>query len=204
MGAMISLDAIEARLLGVLVEKQMTTPDVYPLTLAGVVAGANQSTNREPVMSLDETTAESALSRLHEAGLASPVRRSGDRAIKYRHKLTETLELEKKELALLSVLLLRGTQTPGELRQRTERYVPFDSIDDLETTLDVMEERGLVMRLARQPGQSQRRVVELLSDRSQPPVRDQPAPPTTSASDRLAVLEARFDELLTRLGVDDI
>src|SRR5688572_689363 len=111
----IELDPVEARVLGVLIEKQMTTPDTYPLTLAAAVAGCNQSTNREPVMSLGEDEVEPALVRLHDLGLATPVRRQGDRVTKYRHKAGETLELNPAAQAVLAVLLLRGPQTAGEL-----------------------------------------------------------------------------------------
>ncbi|MEX2625190.1 MAG: DUF480 domain-containing protein [Acidimicrobiia bacterium] len=204
---MTTVSAIEARILGVLVEKQMTTPDIYPLTLAGVVAGSNQSTNRDPVMSVSEREAEAALTRLHEIGLATPVRRPADRALKYRHKLTEALELDQPTLAVLAVLLLRGPQTVGELRQRTERYVTFDTIEDVERIVDRLEELDLARRLARQPGQSQRRVKELMSDGGTDV--DQAHTPTVDVGTneleiRVAALEKRFDELLRRLGVDDL
>ncbi|HJR91008.1 MAG TPA: DUF480 domain-containing protein [Acidimicrobiia bacterium] len=135
-----SLGPVEARVVGVLVEKQMTTPDVYPLTLAGVVAGCNQSTNRQPVMALDDDEVERALVRLHDAGWATPVRRPGDRATKYRHKVAEALEVDRAAQAVLAVLLLRGSQTSGELRSRTDRYISFGSLDEVETVLDALEE----------------------------------------------------------------
>lgn len=203
---MTTVDAVEARILGVLAEKEMTTPDVYPLTLAGVVAGCNQSTNRDPVMSVDEGEVEAALTRLHDAGLATPVRRPGDRAIKFRHRLADALELDRSASAVLAVLLLRGSQTTGELRQRTERYVTFDSIDEVERVVDRLEELGLAMRLARQPGQSQRRVTQLMSGGAAPG-NGHPAPPVVdhaAPGARLDALERRFDELVRRLGVDDL
>jgi hypothetical protein len=206
---MTTVPAIEARILGVLVEKQMTTPDSYPLTLAGVVAGSNQATNRDPVMSIRDEEAEAALTRLHEIGLATPVRRQGDRATKFRHKLDDAFELDKQTLAVLAVLLLRGAQTVGELRQRTERYVAFDMIDDVERVIDRLEQLDLARRLARLPGQSQRRVRHLMSDDSAGP---EPAQPQVLTEDvehaelrtRLTALEQRFNELLQRLGVDDL
>jgi hypothetical protein len=206
---MTTVSAIEARILGVLVEKQMTTPDGYPLTLAGVVAGSNQATNRDPVMSIRDVEAESALTRLHEVGLATPVRRQGDRATKFRHKLDEALELDKQALAVLAVLLLRGAQTVGELRQRTERYVAFDTVEDVERVIDRLEQSDLARRLARLPGQSQRRVRHLMSDGSGAPEPVQPQEPTEDVEHaelrtRLAALEQRLDELLNRLGVDDL
>ena len=204
---MITVNAIEARILGVLVEKQMTTPAGYPLTLAGVVAGSNQSTNRDPIMSIREQEAETALTRLHEIGLATPVRRQGDRATKFRHKLDDALELDKQALAVLAVLLLRGAQTVGELRQRTERYVAFDTIEAAEGVIDRLEELRLAKRVLRQPGQSQRRVKHLMSDDVAEDDSDEPAPVAIQDNEidtRLAALERRFDELLKRLGADDL
>jgi len=206
---MTTVSLVEARILGVLVEKQMTTPDGYPLTLAGVVAGSNQATNRDPVMEIRDEEAEAALTRLREIALATPVRRQGDRATKFRHKLDDALELDKQTLAVLAVLLLRGEQTVGELRQRTERYVAFDTIDDVERVIDRLEQLDLARRLARLPGQSQRRVRHLMTDGSAQPEPAQPKEPTDDVDHaelrtRLAAIEQRFDELLNRLGVDDL
>lgn len=202
------LDPVEARALGVLIEKQMTTPDSYPLSLAGVVAGCNQSTNRSPVMALAETEVELALVRLHDARLATPVRRSGDRTTKYRHKVGEVLEIPEPAVALLAVLLLRGPQTSGELRSRTERYVTFGSIDEVEAVLDRLEEAGLAHRLPRTPGQSQRRITEVLTvfTGEAPPVVDSPPAAATPSNleERVRSLEERLDELLRRLGVEDL
>lgn len=196
------LDPVEARVIGVLIEKQMTTPDSYPLTLAALVAGCNQSTNRHPVLSLREEEVEKALVRLHDEGLATPVRRSGDRAIKYRHKLGEVLEIDEAAQAILAVLLLRGPQTSGELRSRSERYVAFGSVEEVERVIDRLEENGLARRLPRSPGQSQRRVGELLRGE----VHEEPGGPAPEAEleERISVLERRFAELLERLGVDDL
>lgn len=196
------LDPVEARVVGVLVEKQMTTPDNYPLTLAGVVAGCNQSTNRDPVLSLEEDEVEKALVRLHDLGLATPVRRSGDRATKYRHKLGEALEIPEPTQAVLAVLLLRGPQTSGELRTRTERYVSFSSTQEVEEVIDRLEAGGLARRLPRSPGQSQRRVAEMLSgDRPEEPLED---PTEPGLAERVSELERRLAQLLDRLGVDDL
>lgn len=200
----IELDPVEARVLGVLIEKQMTTPDTYPLTLAAAVAGCNQSTNREPVMSLGEDEVEPALVRLHDLGLATPVRRQGDRVTKYRHKAGETLELSPAAQAVLAVLLLRGPQTAGELRSRTERYTTFGSVDEVEAVIDRLEEAGLARRLPRAPGQSQRRVAETLAGSEAAPPRTEVEEPGPNLGERLELLEQRFDELLRRLGVDDL
>ena len=203
------LDAVELRVLAVLVEKQMTTPDVYPLSRGAVVAGCNQATNRDPVMSLDETEVERALVRLHDENLATPVRRVGDRVTKYRHKLPEALEVDESATAALAVLMLRGPQTSGELRSRTERYVSFGSVDEVEAVIDGLESAGLARRLPRSPGQSQRRVTHLLgSDRTEESDEHRSVKTSPEASpgleDRLSALEARFQELLERLGVDDL
>lgn len=195
------LDPVEARVLGVLVEKQMTTPDNYPLTLAGVVAGCNQSTNREPVMSLDESEVERALVQLHDAGLATPVRRQGDRVTKYRHKMGEALEIDATTQAVLAVLLLRGPQTGGELRTRSDRYVDFTSAQEVEAVVDRLEQEGLAVRLPRSPGQSQRRVQQQLAPSAQGST---PEPGSSGLEERVRALEARFDELLDRLGVEGL
>ncbi|HLT95222.1 MAG TPA: YceH family protein [Acidimicrobiia bacterium] len=199
-----TLTPVEARILGVLVEKEKTTPDYYPLTLSAVVAGCNQATNRDPVMDLDESEVERALVSLHDAQLATPVRRSGDRATKYRHKLAETLEIDDRQQAVLAVLLLRGPQTSGELRTRTERYVQFGSVEEVEEVVDRLAEASLVERMPRSPGQSQRRIRQLLAEEGAP----DPAPvESASPSDleaRVSELEARFARLLESLGVDDI
>lgn len=200
-----TLDPVEARVVGVLVEKQMTTADNYPLTLSGVVAGCNQSTNRDPVMTLEEDQVERALVRLHDRGVATPVRRAGDRSTKYRHKLGESLEIDEPSQAILAVLLLRGPQTSGELRTRTERYVSFDSVQEVDTVIDRLAEMHLVERLPRSPGQSQRRIRHLLesddTEEIQVAANEQPR---DDLEGRLSSLEDRFAELLDRLGVDDI
>lgn len=199
----LSLDGIEQRVLGVLVEKQMTTPDIYPLSLGSVVAGCNQATNRHPVMSLEEREAETALVRLHDAGLATPVRRSGDRVTKYRHKLAEALEVDERSLVVLAILMLRGPQTGGEIRSRSERYAVFGSIDEVEAVIDDLEGRGLARRLPRSPGQSQRRVAHLMGN-GPAHTEETGVADRSGMEQRLTTLEARFEELLARLGVDDL
>lgn len=198
------LDPVETRVLGVLIEKQMTTPDTYPLTLAATVAGCNQSTNREPVMTLVEDEVERALVRLHDLSLATPVRRQGDRVTKYRHKAGETLELDPAAQALLAVLLLRGPQTAGELRSRTERYTTFEAVDEVEAVIDRLEEAGLARRLPRAPGQSQRRVAVTFGGGESVRLRPEAEDPGPDLGERIELLEQRFDELLRRLGVDDL
>lgn len=199
-----ALGSVEGRVLGVLIEKQMTTPDNYPLTHSAVVAGCNQATNRNPVMSLDEREVEQALVRLHDAGLATPVRRQGDRVTKYRHKAAEFFEVGPPEQAILAVLLLRGPQTAAELRSRTERYVTFSSAEEVETTIDALCQAGLAVRLPRSPGQSQRRIAQTLVDGDAPAAPAEAVAPAASLEARVAEVERRLEALLDRLGVDDI
>ena len=129
------LSAEEARVLGCLMEKAVTTPDNYPLSINALITACNQTTNREPVVRYDESTVERALEGLREQELSRRVRSTGQRVVKHRHVVDETLQLTVPEFAVLGVLLLRGAQTPGELKQRTERWHSFRSLDDVEETL---------------------------------------------------------------------
>ncbi len=173
-------DAVEIRVLGCLIEKQRTTPDVYPLSLNALRAACNQSTNREPVVSYDEPTIRSALDRLGRKRWTRLASGAGSRAIKYRHLLDETLSLAEPQMALLAVLMLRGPQTPGELKQRTERMHRFESLDAVERTLDALIERDLAVQLSRRPGQKEERYAQLLGgDESSAP---EPTPRLQSAT----------------------
>jgi len=147
------LDAVEVRILGSLVEKQRTTPDTYPLSLNSLRLACNQTTNRDPVMQLDETTIREALHRLSKRRFSRLASGHTSRAYKFRHLLDEALGLADEDLAVLGVLLLRGAQTPGELKQRTERMQGFTSLEAVQEVLDRLVERELVLRLARRPGQ---------------------------------------------------
>lgn len=163
---MISLDPVEARLIGALVEKQMTTPQQYPLTLNALVAACNQTSSRNPVVSYDDRTVESALTRLKEKRLLRFVFPSHGRSVtRYRQVLEEVLPLERRQLALLAVLLLRGPQTLGELRSRTERMAEFASLDEIDDELDDLasREEPLVARLPREPGRKETRYAQLLA-----------------------------------------
>jgi uncharacterized protein len=168
----VDLTPEEARVLGSLIEKQLTTPQYYPLTLNALVAACNQSNNRNPVVSYEPATVEEALRSLKEKGLVRVVHQPGQRAPKHRHVADERLGLDTAELALLDVLLLRGPQTPGELRSRTERMHAFDSLEALEHDLERLSEREppLVRRLERQPGQKEARYEQLLGGREPEPV----------------------------------
>jgi uncharacterized protein YceH (UPF0502 family) len=152
----------EQRVLGVLIEKRWTTPDQYPLSLNALRLGANQSTNRDPVTDYDEHTVREAAQRLARYGLTRLASGHGSRAIKYRHLAEEALGLGRHELAVLAVLLLRGPQTPGELKARTERLSRIDSLAELERILGVLADRGYVRQLERRPGQKEDRFEHLL------------------------------------------
>jgi uncharacterized protein len=155
------LTPVEQRVLGCLIEKRWTTPEQYPLSLNALRLACNQSTNRDPVTNYDETTVREAAQRLSLYGLARLASGHGSRATKYRHLAEEALALGREELAVLAVLLLRGPQTPGELKARTERMAPLGSLADVERVLDVLSERDYVRRI-RRPGQKEDRFEQLL------------------------------------------
>ncbi len=191
-------DAVEIRVLGCLIEKQRTTPDVYPLSLNALRLACNQSTNRNPIVDYDEQTIRQALERLDRKRWARLASGPGSRAAKYRHLLDDALGLDWAEISLLAVLMLRGPQTPGELKQRTERLHGFESTPELEQTLHALAGRDLVRRLDRRPGQKEERWEQLLGEGSNEAAA--PAPPTSSLEDRVAALERDVAELRERLG----
>ncbi len=155
-------DAAEIRVLGCLLEKQRTTPDVYPLSLNALRLACNQATNRDPVVEYDEPTVRAALDRLSRKGWARLASGPGSRAAKFRQLLDEALELLPSQSALLAVLMLRGPQTPGELKSRSERLYPLGSLEDVQRTLERLIERELVARLPRRPGQKEERYAQLV------------------------------------------
>nr|MDP9336561.1 aldehyde dehydrogenase family protein [Actinomycetota bacterium] len=159
---MISLSAEEARVLGCLMEKAVTTPDNYPLSVNALINACNQSTNRDPIVSFDESTVERVLEGLRDKGVSRRVRATGQRVVKHRHVVDEALQLSVPEYSVLGVLLLRGAQTPGELKQRSERWHSFRSLDDVEETLQRLADRGYVRQLERRPGQKESRWVTLV------------------------------------------
>ena len=161
----LNLSPFEARVLGVLAEKASLTPDVYPLSLNGVVNACNQLSNREPVMSLGEETVESCLTRLQQNNLANTYYPAASRVAKYQHRLAEVFSLDDAKLSLLTLLLLRGPQTCGELRQRTARMYPFASVESVERSLDDLAqgEPPLTVQLPRAPGTKESRWAHLLS-----------------------------------------
>lgn len=161
----IVLNGTEARILGSLIEKEITTPDYYPLSLNALVNACNQKSNRDPVMNLDEPGVREALHSLELHGLAGQGGGFDSRVAKFEHRLDEVLNLTRGETAVLCELLLRGPQTPGELRGRTERMYSFAELSDVQSTLDKMisREPALVVVLARQPGRKEQRYTHLLS-----------------------------------------
>ena len=192
-------DPVEIRVLGCLIEKQRTTPDAYPLSLNSLRLACNQATNRDPVVEYDESTIRPALDSLARRGWARLASGPGSRAAKFRHLFDEALGLGEAEISLLAVLMLRGPQTPGELKQRSERLRRFAGLDEIESVLAALAERELVMRLPRRPGQKEERYAQLLGDEPAavgPPTDDATQERAAPASgDRLAALEDAVAEL---------
>lgn len=202
-------DEVEIRVLGCLIEKQRTTPDQYPLSLNSLRLATNQATNRDPVVDYDVATIRRALDELARRGWTRLASGPTSRAAKFRHLLDEALQLTQSQLALLALLMLRGPQTAGELRARSERLFPFHSSGDVELVLDELEARELVLRLPRRAGEREERWIQLLGGSTD--ARDEPAgvgPRTwhephsepSGFEERLARLEQRFAELERLLG----
>jgi uncharacterized protein len=201
------LEPNETRVLGCLIEKQRTTPDAYPLSLNALRLACNQSTNRDPVVSYDEDTVRDALHRLGRRRYTRLASGHGSRASKYRHLLDEALGLGPADQALLAVLMLRGPQTPGELKQRTERMQPFADLAALHDALTGLIDRGFVAELTRRPGQKEERYRHRLSEdveTAEEPVAAAPAaavvPPPPRRDERLDRLEAEVAELREQLA----
>jgi uncharacterized protein len=202
------LDPAEVRVLGCLIEKQRTTPDQYPLSLNALRLACNQSTNRDPVVSYDEDTVRGAVQRLGKRRYSRLASGHSSRASKYRHLLDEELHLDAAEQALLAVLMLRGPQTPGELKQRTERMQRFADITALHDVLTGLIERGYVAELARRPGQKEERYRHRLSEDLEDAEPEAAAgappevvvPPPPRRDERLDRLEAEVAELREQLA----
>jgi len=199
-------DAVEIRVLGCLIEKQRTTPDAYPLSLNALRLACSQTTNRDPVVDYDERTIKAALDRMSGRGWTRLASGASSRALKYRHLLDEALGLSGEEISLLAVLMLRGPQTLGELKQRTQRLQGFGSSEEVGETLDALARRELVVRLARRPGQKEERWIQLLGGETTGDP-DEVARRTDDGVDRIAALEERlarleaaFDELAGKLA----
>ena len=191
-------DPVELRVLGSLIEKQRTTPEQYPLSLNALRLACNQSTNRDPVVDYDDSTIRTALERLGQRGWTRLASGPGSRAIKHRHLLNEALALDEAELSLLAVLMLRGPQTLGELKQRTDRMYGFGTLEDVERTLDALAERELVARQPRRAGQKEDRYAQLLGGEGGEAATDAPkaAPPAGNGlEERVTRLEREVAEL---------
>jgi uncharacterized protein YceH (UPF0502 family) len=201
---MILLNAVEARVLGALVEKEITTPEYYPLSLNALVSACNQKNNREPVMHLDEDEVRQALHQLEDDRLVGPRLGSDSRVTKYEHHLQEVFNFTRGEAAVLCVLLLRGPQTPGELRGRTERMHRFEELGDVLSTLQRLMQRepSLVMAMPRQPGTKEIRYMHLLSGEMDELVAQESSVATVVSSDneRLFRLETEVNKLREELA----
>jgi uncharacterized protein len=198
------LTAPEQRVLGCLIEKRWTTPEQYPLSLNALRLTCNQSTNRDPVVDYDDATVREAAERLQRYGLARLASGHGSRATKYRHLAEEALGLAREELAVLAVLLLRGPQTPGELKTRAERMAGLSTLEDVERVLRQLIDRGYAVRLQRRPGQKEERFAHLLGEAQAPSAEAPPAPEAPSADGdlaaRVAALETAVDALRSELA----
>lgn len=190
------LNAIEQRALGCLVEKQLSTPDYYPLTLNALVNACNQSTNRDPVLSLDDAAVSAALNGLRERQVVWFVD-TGGRAQKYEHRIAETLSLSLQETAVLAELLLRGPQTPGELRARCTRMYAFQDLQEVEAALSLLQEADppLVTRLPRQPGTKETRYAHLLGEGVEAATSQAPPAKRADLEAEIAALREEFTQL---------
>ena len=194
----------EVRVLGALIEKQRTTPDQYPLSLNAIRLACNQSTNRDPIVEFDEATIREALERLSRRRWTRLASGAGSRATKYRHLLDEALGLDVAEISVLTVLMLRGPQTPGELRARTERLHRFDGSDELPETIERLAARGLVAGIGRRPGQKEERYAHLLVGDGQEEGPDPvPAAAGVSLEERVARLESEVERLKSAVQAAD-
>jgi uncharacterized protein len=202
----LQLTAIEVRILGSLIEKDITTPDYYPLSLNALVNACNQKNNREPVMALNENSVHDALSSLQEKRLGGPAGGADSRVTKYEHRLQEVFNFDRREIAIVCVLLLRGAQTPGELRGRSDRMYRFDTLHDVQSTLQKLIDRQLVKVLARQPGTKESRYVHLFSGDVPDDVTQAFPPARTSASAgdhieaRIIALESEISSLKDQIS----
>jgi uncharacterized protein len=192
----VHLEAEEVRVLGALLEKEIATPDYYPLSLNALTNACNQKSNREPVVSYDDATAENALASLRSKGLATRITGGDSRVPKHAQRFTEQFNLGRREAALLCVLMLRGPQTIGELRGRSERLYTFDDLEAVEGTLHRLEEMGFVKELPRLPGSREPRHTHLLSGDVETAAAET-APPlehALSLAERVSALEHKLEQ----------
>ena len=186
----------EVRVLGVLIEKQRTTPDQYPLSLNAIRLACNQSTNRDPVVDFDEATIRDALERLSRRRWTRLASGAGSRATKYRHLLDEALGLDASEISVLTVLMLRGPQTPGELRARAERLHRFDGNDELREAIERLVGRDLIAGVGRRPGQKEERYAHLLAE-------EERGEAELTLGERVARLESEVERLKNAVQAAD-
>jgi len=195
------LQPVEVRVLGSLLEKEVTTPEYYPLSLNALVNACNQKSNRDPMVEYDADTVEQALQSLRDRGLAVVITGAGSRVPKYDHRISEKLNLGRRELAILCELMLRGPQTLGELRTHCERMHPFDDLAEVEAVIERLPE--LMLKLARRPGEKEVRYAHLLS--GTPSVTETAAevvePVRPDRVDRIAVLETEVAQLRSELEI---
>ncbi|MBZ5641732.1 MAG: YceH family protein [Acidobacteriia bacterium] len=199
------LSTVEARVLGSLIEKELTTPEYYPLSLNALVNACNQKSNRDPVMNLDEDAVRQAMQRLEKQGLAGHADNMVSRVSKYEHRLQEAYNFTRHETALLCELLLRGPQTPGELRSRADRMHKFEDLGVVHSTLQRLMKREppLAALLPRQPGTKEARYTQLLSEDVEawkPEPESDTTAPSVSGGDRIARLEGQVAELQTEVA----
>ena len=191
------LHPVEVRVLGSLLEKEITTPEYYPLSLNALVNACNQKSNRDPAVHFDDATVEHALQSLRDKGLLLSITSAGSRVHKYGHRISEKLNLGRPELAILCELMLRGPQTLGELRNRAVRMHPFEDLEQVQSVIDRLPE--LIVKLERGPGEKECRYAHLLS--GTPAVsHTQPEPPAPQRSDRIAILETEVAQLRQELA----
>src|ERR1700683_3367743 len=194
------LSEVETRVLGSLVEKELTTPEYYPLSLHALVNACNQKSNRDPVMNLDENAVGQALRSLDKEGLAGPADAMDNRVTKFEHRLQEAFNFDRLETAILCELLLRGPQTPGELRSRADRMHRFDDLGQVQSTLQRLAQREppMVKMLARQRGTKEARYAQLLSgdvQADEPQAPSEPIPQRTADNQRIAEIEKELSVL---------
>jgi uncharacterized protein len=200
------LTEVETRVLGSLVEKELTTPDYYPLSLNALVNACNQKSNRDPMMNLNENAASQALRSLEKEGLAGPADGMDNRVTKFEHRLQEAFNFDRREIAILCELLLRGPQTPGELRSRAERMHPFDDLGQVQSTLQRLAQREppLVKILPRQPGTKEARYAHLLSGdvqiQASAAAPETPVSHGTADSERISCLENELATLRSEVA----
>lgn len=202
------LTATEVRILGALVEKQATTPDVYPLSLNALTNACNQTSNRDPVMELSEDAVRWAINNLRQQSLVRAIQRADARVMKYEHLLTDKMQLEGAELAVMCVLMLRGAQTSGEIKGRTGRLYEFASLADVDAAIQALMQRSLVVELARRAGQKEARFAHTLSPVVESTSTTQESTPATitvveragADDDRIRALEATVEQLGAELA----